>query len=483
MTVGSEGSMTGKAIIRSIMMVMTSKGLTLISRGVGAFFVPLVLSLEGYGYFKTFMLYSAYVGIFHLGIIDGIVLKYGGVDYDDLERLKFRSYFSWYLLLQLFFSSLLITLGLFVLHDESRNVFMLLGINLTFLNIIAFFWQISQITQRFKELSLRNVVISASNMALIIILFLIWKQGFTIDYKLYIVAVILINILLAAWYINTYRDLVFGKALQLRQTFSDIRSLITNGISLLLANFCTTLILALDQQFVNLLFSTSVYAVYAFAYSILTLITVATSSISMVLYPVLKRSNPIELEQKYKVFITIILTFVCGGLIAFFPICALIHRFLPKYTDTIVILRIVFPGAAISAAVTVIMHNYYKVFGKTAAYLKKCVVILLFSGAANFFVYQVFGTPSSLSIASIITMLLWYLYVEQYFVVKHNYSRWKNISYLLITISVFYLSSMMQSILLGFLVYCGLFTGLTIFMHGKQLRISVRSFFGDREQM
>ena len=63
------------------------------------------------------------------------------------------------------------------------------------------------------------------------------------------------------------------------------------GMPLLLANLCSTFLISLDRQFVSMLFTTEEYAVYAFAYSMLSLITVATSAVATVLYPVFKRMD------------------------------------------------------------------------------------------------------------------------------------------------------------------------------------------------
>lgn len=80
----------------------------------------------------------------------------------------------------------------------------------------------------------------------------------------------------------------------MRDTLPEIVHLIQIGFPLLFANLCSTLILTLDRQFVNVLFDNATYAVYAFAYNMLSLVTVATSAISTVLYPTLKR---VDLES------------------------------------------------------------------------------------------------------------------------------------------------------------------------------------------
>lgn len=52
---------------------------------VTSFFLPRYLSIESYGYYKVFQLYVNYLGIAHLGFVDGIYLKYGGREIRDID--------------------------------------------------------------------------------------------------------------------------------------------------------------------------------------------------------------------------------------------------------------------------------------------------------------------------------------------------------------------------------------------------------------
>lgn len=53
------------------------------------FLLPKYLSIESYAGIKEFQLYVSYVGLFHLGFVDGIYLKYGG---KTLEKMLTKSF-------------------------------------------------------------------------------------------------------------------------------------------------------------------------------------------------------------------------------------------------------------------------------------------------------------------------------------------------------------------------------------------------------
>ena len=241
------------------------------------------------------------------------------------------------------------------------------------------------------------------------------------------------------------------------------------GFPLLFANLCSTLILTLDRQFVNTLFDNTTYAIYAFAYNLLSLVTVATSAISTVLYPILKQSNEDTLKRMYEKLVEVILVFVFAALLVYFPLSIFIDFYLPKYHDSLVIFRIIFPGLAISTSITVIMHNYYKTMGKNIIYFRKSLVTLGFSALANYIAYLIFKTTIAISIASIITMGLWYLFVEEYFVKIYAVKWKKNFLYMIFMMVSFYTITSIASFWLSMVAYFIAWLVITfVFFHGTK---------------
>lgn len=455
-----------RAFFKHIIEVSLSNFTTIISGIIVGFITPKFLSVEGYGFYKTFTLYVTYIGFFSLGLVDGIVLNYGGKNYDQLERGVFRAYFKWYTCINLFFSMILFILGIIFTYKSDIDtgfIMIMFSINLIAVNFTGYFQQISQITMRFREYSLRRILQSVCNIVAVLVLLVIYNKNNYVDYKLYIVFIVSINVVLTGWYLFTYRDIVKGGSISMRHIAIDVKKLIIIGLPLMVANLCSTLILTLDRQFVNLLFDTKTYAIYAFAYSMLALVTVAISAISTVLYPILKRSDEVTLIDIYGKLISAILIIVFAGIMSYFPLCIFIKWFLPKYIDSLIIFRVIFPGMAISSAITIIMNNYYKTFGKAFIFFKKGVYILVFSVIANGVAFIVFKSTISISVASIITMLIWYLYVENMFVKEMGYSRWKNLIYMLIMILGFYLISKIQNDFLALVIYLIFFGTITFF--------------------
>lgn len=466
--------------IMNILRVMFSNITTIISGVAVGFLLPKVISLSDYGFFKTFTLYITYTGLFSLGIIDGIVLKYGSFDYSALDKSRFCSYFRWFSIILGAFSLIIISSALLFAKGDVLFVLLMVGLDMFVGNIINYFRYISQITQRFNEYSKRTVFQSIAKIVITLGIVVLYYSGIDVNYRLYLALIVLLDFLLVLSYIHTYKDIVFGASSKLLDTFPDITKLIKLGFPLMVGNLTMLIIMALDRQFVSILFPTEDYAIYAFAYNMLSLITTAISAISMVLYPMLKRTDTQELKGRYGTFISIILMLVLGTLLAFFPLCYILKWFLPKYVPSIEIFRIIFPGLAISSAITIVMHNYYMVFDNAVVFFKKSIIILIISTLANFIAYYFFRSMAAISVASVISLLIMYLYVENYLVKLCGYKPGKNLIYLVLMITGFYVVTGIDQGMIGMTIYLVIYVLMSLIFCKKMLSsIKNRNIFNN----
>lgn len=454
--------MESKSHVKNFIGVVLSNISTILSGVFIGIVIPKLLSVEGFGFYKTFTLYVTYIGIFSFGIIDGIVLKFGGEDFEELEKKRFRTYFKWFILVNSMIAILIFVISqLFISDINNKFIFVAFSINIIFVNISGYFQQISQFTQRFKEYSLRRIIQSLLNIMLVCIFVILYQFYHQIDYKNFILCIVLINIILAVWYIHTYKLIIFGEAFSLSETKSEIKELIIIGLPLLISNICSVLIITLDSQIVNILFSTRDYAFYAFAYNILSLVNIATAAISTVLYPILKR-NPLDrIMDVYPKIMSVLQIFLVGALTLYFPLSIFIEWFLPKYIDALPIFRVIFPSICFSTPIVVIMHNYYKTLNKSAVYFKKSIVVIFVSLLNISIAYLLYKSIISISIASIITLIFWYLYVEHELVKLFSINRRRNILYILFSLISFYTITFIDNYYFSSIIYLLVYLGLT----------------------
>lgn len=456
--------------LKNIINVILSNITTIISGLVVSFLLPKIISMTDYGFYKIFSLYLNYIGVLSLGIIDGIVLKYGGKNLEEFEKEKFRSLYLLYILVNLFFSIVIVVISLLLKDIDYSFIILMLAANVLPANIFGYFQQISQITLRFKEYSIVKIIQSVLNVLLIVMFFLqYYFTSIIINYRLYLIGLLFINLVIMIWYSFRYKIIIFGKREKIRNILKEFFELIKIGFPLLVSNLCTTLILSLNRQIVSIFFETEEYAVYAFSYSLLSLVTIATSAISTVLYPVFKRMDKDTLAKKYYLLCSIVLIFSFFLVLGYYPLYYFINWFLPQYSDSLIYFKIILPGVAISTVVTVIIHNYCKVFDKSTVFFINSVIALLFSIIINLLAYYLFKNIKIITYTSIVCLFVWFL-INERSLCKVCTINQKNIFYLVMLTIIFYMINLINKLWLCLILYLLIYLVLTILFYKKYLK-------------
>ena len=82
-----------KKIVANFSYVVLSNLLTVIVSSLVVLILPKIMGVEEYGYWQLYIFYLSYAGFVHLGWVDGIYLRYGGLEYADLDKENFFSQF------------------------------------------------------------------------------------------------------------------------------------------------------------------------------------------------------------------------------------------------------------------------------------------------------------------------------------------------------------------------------------------------------
>lgn len=404
-----------KKMIKSIFQVGVGNIFILLAGLITGFVVPKVLGINDYGYYKIFTLYCSYVSILHFGFIDGIYLKYGNIGNNNLEKNKFQLITYFLFVLEILVSVIVGIISIFMLKDfYYKIIFVFVAMNICGINCTTYFQILSQITQNFKELTIRNIIKSILQILSIMVLLGICKYySCEISFYVYIFVYTLISYILLLWYVITYKNII--KVFSLKVLYNNRKELFEYfkiGIPLTLSNMVTILLLSLDRQFVNYLFHTDEFAVYSFAYSLLTILTTIISAIAVVLYPYLK-TNPNDIDiYAYEKNSTMVIIIASAFSLLYVPLSYFIYWFLPDYYMSIKILLIMIPTIIISSTISIVCHNYYKVFNRAKEYFHLSILALIIAFIMNVLLYILLKNIYSIAIASLITMYLWFLLVD-----------------------------------------------------------------------
>ena len=299
----------------NILKVAFSRGISLASGVVTGLLLPKLLGVTDYGFLKIYTLYVVYTALLHFGFVDGILLKFAGKSYEELDKSRFRAYTLFFAVFQAVIGMAMVGASCFLSNVDYRFILMMLGINMIIINLTTYYQFISQATQRFGEYSMRNLLVSAFKLVLVLVLLGLQYGGVAdISYRVYIVCLNVMDGILLLWYIFTYRGITFGKMLSPAKLGSEIFDLFKTGIVLTVAYQISHLVFALDRQFVSVLYPTDTYGQYSFSYNIVTLISTMISSMSVVLLPMLKRVTRELASGYYKRLIAAVAVLVGGAM-------------------------------------------------------------------------------------------------------------------------------------------------------------------------
>ncbi len=435
----SASTSSNKTFLKNVMVVIISNVFSAISGILIGFLIPKVLSVADYGYYKTFTLYSTYIGLLHFGFIDGIYLKFAGIPYDELDKEKFRTYTRFLMLMEAIFSALGMMGSLFFINTSTFFIFIFVGLNIFLTNMTSYFELICQVTMRFKQRSARKIILCTLNIVSVGIIYLLYKfSDIAISGLIYIEITCLISAIILLWYLFTYRHIVFGKGNSFKDEKGNIFFFIKTGILLLFATLVSQFIFAVDQQFINIFYDEETYAIYAFAYNMINVILIATSAISVVFFPTIKQMSQESLIEKYPRINSYFLIFVSFCLIAYYPLDLIVRFFLDKYIGSLPIFLIVLPGAVISSCITSIKYNCYKAFNLIKSFFFISLIVLCLSIGADALMYFTLKEPKYIAIASIVMLTVWFLISEIYFSKKFKTAWVKNFLYMIMVIGAFY---------------------------------------------
>lgn len=463
--------MDGK-FIKNVLKIAISNIFIILSGVVSGFFLPKLLGVTDYGFYKIFNLYITYGVFFDLGISNGIYLLYGGYKRAELPKETFRFYFSFFLKIQIIFAIIVTMVAIIFMDNEYKFIFVMVAAYTLVNNIATYFEKISVMIGEFNASAQRNILKSVLTIFIIFVLWVGIKFNVSVRYfQFYTVLFVIVYGILAFQYCLYYKELIFGEKDIISKQKENLKKIVLSVFVLLLADMVANLILTLDRQFVSALFDINTYSIYSFAYSMLRIVILAISAIATVLYPTLKRMSVEQMKKSYNYSLAIVGMISFGSLMLYYPLCVIVKSFLIEYIDSLVIFRILFPSITINAIISMIMISHYKALGKEKEYFYISVVILIISAIFNMGAYFVSKSPLGFSVASMLVMVLWYIVSNRKLEKTYNINTKINYIYLIVNIVIFYsISTFINNYYIGFVVNSVVFCIITYIIYTKETK-------------
>ncbi len=411
---------------RGIIQVVIANIINLIISIGNGFLLPKFLTVESYATLKTFLLYISYVGILHLGYIDGVYIKYGGRSIKEIEAKVFSHEKKVLVIFQIIISLPVLFIAL-LLKDTSL---LLAASSILPINMVSFFKFVYQATGEFKQYRYITNITSIMIFALNLLFLFVIKTDNALWYISMQVAVSF-----TIWFFYENKSKAICKAYKV--TFEEIYCLIRENVCLgaiiMLGNFMGIWITNIDRWFVKIFHDVAEFAYYSFAVTMLKLINVIVTAFSVTLYHFFCKTTQQEDVAGLRKIVLMVGAIIIA---AIFPVEFVIQSYLEKYMDAIPIIRMLFTTQFVLIAVNAIYMNLYKALNLQKKYLVRMIVITVVAFLTNMISgYLWNGNVMAYAVATFITAFIWLVLCQIDLPVYRM--RWNEYIYVMAVIAVY----------------------------------------------
>ena len=134
---------------KGIIYVFIANIINLLISLITGFVLPKIQSIETYANIKLFQLYITYIGVVSFGFADGMYLRLGGKDIDNVNKREVLEEFKTFKLFQLIVSIIAIIISICIKNE----ILLLCSIVILPINIANYLKQVQQAIGQFKRYS------------------------------------------------------------------------------------------------------------------------------------------------------------------------------------------------------------------------------------------------------------------------------------------------------------------------------------------
>lgn len=431
----------GKSMKRGILAVLIANIINLCFSLLSGFLLPKWLSIDTYADVKTFQLYAAYAGIFHLGYVDGIYLNYGGKSLPEIGESNIDRSLYTMRIFQLVVTVIGICIGIIL----KNPIIIAFGLSILPANMVAYYKNIYQAVGEFGVYSrvLNGTTISYFVLNMILI-FLLRSD----NPNLYISVYIIVDLFLWLILENYFKKSVNVKLHYLKFSISEFITNTKNGILLTLGNFSSILLTGMDRWFVKFLLNSVAFAQYSFAVSMEGFLNVAITPITVTMYNYFCRENDPRKIRQVRNFVVIFAAFLIS---CAFPVKFILEHFLQKYISSATVMFLLFAAQMFYVVIKGVYVNLYKAQKQQRKYFSKLVSVIFIGFFLNFLCYCIYKGNEAFAVGTLLSAIIWLIFC----VLDHKdiVFSWNEFAFLFIELGVYLICALKLNSIMGFVIY------------------------------
>ncbi|MCM3054278.1 oligosaccharide flippase family protein [Caldibacillus thermoamylovorans] len=459
-------------ILRNFSYTLVANFLSMIISIVLILIVPKFISAIDYGYWQLYIFYSSYTAYMSFGLTDGIYLRYGGKEYSNLNKPVFVSQFWLLVLFNILVYFIIIISYINNAVDYNKIIVVLLacisGILVVPRSLLNF---TLQATNRIKEYSL-IILIERLSYFILVILFLTFGLD---NFEHLIISDIAGKSLsiLYAFYVS--KELVIGKMPKIYITLNEIKTNISVGSKLLIANLASLLIIGIVRFFIERNWGVETFGKISLTLSISNMLMIFINAVSIVLFPTLRRTSRESLAKIYKTMSTILMVILFGLLILYYPAEIILSNWLPHYTESLIYLGLLFPMCIFESKTSMLINTYLKTLRKENMMLIFNLITVCLSFLVTIITIYILN-DLNLTILSIVALLAFRSIISELYVSKIlNINLIRNNLFDIFLTMAFISITWFFNFPLGFILYLICYT-IYLLIKSKEIANIIRGF-------
>lgn len=344
-------------IRRNILYAFGAQVVSLVLSIIMTLIVPKILGVKAFSYWQLFIFYTSYGGFLHLGLYDGIYLRFGGVSYKELNYVMLGWQFAISMIWQIIIC-FIISLFTYIYITGDR-VFIVVSSCLCILisNSIFFFGYILQAVNNIKYYSISIMIEKMLLIILIIISLFLKKQNYELLIVLYITCRCI------ALLYNSFHCKEITKAIKINRypPIEELKKNIGCGLILAFSNVSSMLILGIGRFFIDVNFGIIEFGKVSFSIIMINFFIVFMSQISIVIFPVLRRVDSNNLKLYFVKFNRILTAFLPIIFLLYTPIYFFVNHWIPDYKDSLFYFIFLFPLCCYEGKMQMLNNTFMKV--------------------------------------------------------------------------------------------------------------------------
>lgn len=382
--------------------VASSNLLLLIASTLNNFILPMILSVVDYANYKSYLLYASFSGLFHLGFVDGMNIKYGGQRVPEIDRNVFWSEHYLFIMFQIVVTALLLA----VAAVSQSWVLMLFALSVMPINMQSFFLFFLQAVGEFGLYAMCVIVVPLLMCIFTCIAFIFHSS---VDYSIF--CIIYLVSYLVSWFIlekRTRAILPSSSKQKLIAMIPACKGIVISGFFIMLGTIVFTFFMTAGRWLIKWLMDDTSFAVYSMAASLLGFVLIFVNAVNKVFYPYLCRQKGNDAKNNLLIYTMLILTTL--SLPFFYPLKSVIHVFLPKYAEAVEVVKYLLLTLPAVFIIQSYYINLYKVKKLESLYLRDGIAYATVAFVLGIAAIFLFGNLSSIAIAAVVSSYTWFFF-------------------------------------------------------------------------